>query len=840
MDVEFDPRSNFRLANILETVVEENVCAEIEGLSINAPDETTGVTSFSSEAGVCASIPVEPVVSFAKGEESYQDLKEYFRRPRLIFADICRNTVTSLVSRNVTANDLFTDWFPNGYSRLAGVQGVRFDMVFTTTVAANPFHGGLLATCFQYDGHTTDTLQFCRVISPITSTHLPHVRLDIAENTMTMFTVPWLYPIDYLPLDSSSTGTILGAFGLEQVIPTPTLASSPAPTFRVFVHLENLELIGSRPMVEQFVVAQSGGRVSKPTQSKATVNEMHNTGVLSGVLDKVSNAATMLNDVPLLSTVAGPAAWVAGLAGNVASIFGFSKPRDRSMPVRHFRTDYVGEGNTDMPNSAFTLAITADNQLTVDSTLGGTDVDEMSLRYVLSKWSQLCLFNMTTADTTSTVLYSGNTCLMNYWYRSGTTKPFSNIAPPFNSATENCFFPTNLMYWAQFFKMWNGTLKYRFTFGKSKFHAGRVIAAFTPYARQVGRTTRNIDQVPAIERSGAANLPQPFSYTKVFDLKDSSSFEFEVPYLSPYLWTGINGYTGGITLTVLDTLIANGECATAIPVLLEVCAGDDFEFAQPAAPTMVPVTGSIDLVPRLQSGGTLGVKNQNVHEYTSGEVVKSVKQIIMCPVAITADIGPVQQFFTVHPPFPYVPAFTNATPMPLNVARWQTSSKPGIASACYAYYNGSTSYHIYNDKTSRSAMYFYINGIDQGSATPTLNSVYSAQNSTLNNHRVNTGNNSLHVEVPPYTFYPRQSIRRIYNPATTNYFPNNSGFHQADNNLSQPVSLVRNLDTVLSNRVVWAMAAADDARLAAFIGPPPVYLFNPLSTARIEGSPATG
>ncbi|APG79022.1 hypothetical protein 2 [Changjiang picorna-like virus 8] len=714
-------------------------------------------------------------------------------------------------------------------------------MVFTTTVAANPFHGGVLATCYQYDGDNLSTYQFCRVNAPQLSTHLPHVRLDLSENTMTMFTVPWLYPIDYLPLDSTMSGLPLGVFGLEQIVPTPTLASSPAPTYRVFVHLENLELIGSRPMAEQVVVAQSGGRVSKAPHSKAIINEQHNTGVVSGVLDKVSNAATLLSDVPLLSTVAGPAAWVAGLAGNVASIFGFSKPRDRSMPVRHFRTDYVGEGNTDMPNSAYTLAITSENQLTVDSTLGGMDLDEMSLKYVLSKWSQLNLFTMTTTDTMGTVLYSGNTCLMNYWYRAGSTKPFSSIAPPFNSATENCFYPTNLMYWAQFFKMWNGTLKYRFTFGKSKFHAGRVIVAFTPQARQVGRTTRNIDDVASIERTGGVpgTIPQPFSYTKIFDLKDSSSFEFDVPYLSPYLWTGINGYTGGLTLTVLDPLIANGECATNIPVLLEVCGGDDFEFAFPATATMVPVTGNSGLIARVQSGGTLGVKNQNVHEYTVGEVVKSVKQIIMCPAAVTADIAPSGQFFTVHAPFPYIPAFTNTVPMPVNVARWQTSSKPGLASACYAYYNGATSYHIYTDKNDRTATYFYINGIDQGASAAPINSVYNAQNTTICNHRVNTGNSSLHVEVPPYTYYPRQSIRRMYNPITTGYFPNNANFAQTDNNFSQPVSYVRNLDTVKGNRVIWAMAAADDSRLATFIGPPPVYLFNPLSTARVELSPGT-
>ena len=125
----------------------------------------------------------------------------------------------------------------------------------------------------------------------------------LAEQTMTEFTIPWLYPVDYMPLDSSDLFRIYGALTLAQIVPTPTLTSSPAPTYRVFVHLENLELIGSRPLVENFVLAQSGGRTEKPKASKATVREQEHTGVVSGLLSRLSTSASMLSEGPLAKNI---------------------------------------------------------------------------------------------------------------------------------------------------------------------------------------------------------------------------------------------------------------------------------------------------------------------------------------------------------------------------------------------------------------------------------------------------------------------------------------------------------------------------------------------------------
>jgi hypothetical protein len=121
------------------------------GVTINSSPETTGVTAFHAEAPVCADTSYDSTsTSFAIGDTRGQDLKEYFRRPRLIDSGFCSNTATILVNRDVNFSNVFSIWFPNGRDRLEGVEGVRFTMVFTVTVAANPFHAGTLVLNYQW------------------------------------------------------------------------------------------------------------------------------------------------------------------------------------------------------------------------------------------------------------------------------------------------------------------------------------------------------------------------------------------------------------------------------------------------------------------------------------------------------------------------------------------------------------------------------------------------------------------------------------------------------------------------------------------------------------------
>lgn len=801
------------------------------------------------------------VTSFAKGAVEVQDLKEYFRRPRLVGTGSFSTTTSSLWSAQINRALLFSTWFPGGLVRLEGVAGVRFDVVLTVTAAANPFHCGVATLSYQHDGVQTDTDVFCRTNFGPATTMIPHVRLDLSEQTMVSLTAPWFYPQDYLTLDSTVSDWNASA-ALVQIIPTPSLVSSGPATFKVFVHLENLELIGSSPVTEQFITAQSGLRANKPaTGVAAPTQEKKYGGLISTTLNAASDVTTALTRfVPSIAAIGGPTAWGLRWAARVASAFGYSKPRDEQPPKRMFRTDYIGDSNVDMPSEAFALAATAANTLRVDQTFSGTDEDQMSLAYVLGKYSQICLFQMTTSDTVGTRLWGTLTCPLHYWYRAGTTTPFCNLAPPYYSNTYNAFYPSGLMYFSTFFRMWRGGVKFRFTFGKCKFHAGRVMVGFVPFPKQYQRLGRNTDTIPAVEVS--ATLPQPFSYTKVFDLRDGNVFEFEVPYLSPHLWTGCNSHTGGVTMTVLDPLIANGECSTSIRVLAEVAAMEDFEFAVPTPPTVCAVQDNNNVLVYTQSGlaphGTmvppqepepvpppdpepqsgLGVVNdREVAEYTTGETIRSLKQLMMIPSSAVFTVLATDYARTCLPNFTYLPRFTNAVPMANNTRAYFANNRAGLIAACYNYFNGGTAYDVYVNTNGTTVTQIYQAPLDSNvsSAQQFAVSVYG-QGSQNNALKVSTNYNSLHVVAPLYSYYARPSIRSQY--YTTSNFrtfaPGTSNMAYPGNTFALSVLGVRGAGA--DSYVTLNMSAADDARVSYYMGPPLVHLFNPLQIVSPDSS----
>jgi hypothetical protein len=132
-----------------------------------------------------------------------QDLSGYFARPRVYRqGSISVGTIGNLERLTFTAAEIFGDRlgnpavFPYGEARLLGVHGVRFTLVFTLQVASTPFHQGLLVSSFQYD----PTGSFDRSLILPAVTNLPHVRLDLAENTMSQLKVPFVNTHEFLPL----------------------------------------------------------------------------------------------------------------------------------------------------------------------------------------------------------------------------------------------------------------------------------------------------------------------------------------------------------------------------------------------------------------------------------------------------------------------------------------------------------------------------------------------------------------------------------------------------------------------------------------------------------------
>jgi hypothetical protein len=822
---------------------EEHECNLIDSMSINANDETTGVTSFVQEACTEMEVTGQKYVpsSIVTNSADLQDLKAYFSRPRLIASGtIATNSRTSFYQNNSTGSTIFTNSFPDGIKRLMGVYGVRFSLVYTLQVAATPFHQGLLGMGWQYAIASTSINRFARGSRPETITNLPHVRLDPSEQTMVTMKVPFLYILEFMPLyDNVFLSSVdYGVLSLATVLPVSSVAGISAPTYKVYVHLEDLEFFGASPMSTSAVVLQSGlklkGEAHKKKKSPVEEESDATKRPISTTLQGVRSVVSKFRGVPLVSSYATTATWLLDAVSGTAKAFGYSKPTIEEVPSKMTLFSSIAEHNTDAPSQAIVMSAFASNRLKIDPQFSGTDIDEMSLKYVTSQFSQICTGSFSTSAVHATHIYGCNVGPASFWFRAPLTMPFGNLPHPDASGSiANSILTSSVMYWSSMFRLWRGGFKFRFTFAKTKHHAGRVVVSYSPNTLYV--PNGNVYATTAGPEV-TSSLLQPFGYSKIFDLKDSNVFEFEVPYTAPAPFTYWYNSIGGLVMSVIDPLQAPSVVSASINFLVEVCAADDYELAVPCGVRLPALPqGSVRLQSGLQLSGAMGAE---ASELTVGEKLNSIKQLIAIPTYASSNLtGLTTSSISLYPWF-YHRDPVATVPPPDAAVRTCAFSYGGNAAACYTYARGGTDYHAYSSRTSDVMFNVSYVPFDYG-LTQGVNTL-EAQSGSSQIRAVFT-TPYAHVRVPanqivcrvPSEAYNRNNWAMSFTDGNRNtpMVPNASGlqFH-----ITQPMITMLNSGSSATTAYM-SRAAADDAMLGQYIGPPPVAL--PAATATAPFDP---
>lgn len=817
---------------------EEHTCEEIQGLSIHGQDETTGVTTFVQEACSTVEVTGKEYVpsSIISSSPELQDLKSYFSRPRLVASGtVATNSRSSFFSNNVTGSGLFTSSFPDGLKRLMGVYGVRFSLVYTLQVAATPFHQGLLAMGWQYAINSTSINRFARGTRSETITNLPHVRLDPSDQTMVTLKVPFMFILEFMPLTDLVyfSGAEYGCLSLASVLPVTAVAGISAPTWKLYLHLEDLEFFGAQPMVTSTITLQSGKKLHgkhSPMEEEADATKRP----ISTTLQGVSHIVKKFRGVPILSSYATTAGWLTDALAGTAKAFGYSKPTIEEVPTKMTNYSNVCEHNVDAPSQAIVLSAYASNRLKIDPEFSGTDVDEMSLKYTTSQYSQICIGSFTTSAAHATTVYGCNVGPASFWFRTPLTMPYGNLPLPDTAGSAaNSFLPSSVMFWSSMFRLWRGGFKFRFTFAKTKHHAGRVMVSYAP---NVVTSSGNANvYATTVGPEVSASLLQPFGYSKVFDLKDNNVFEFEVPYTSPSPFTYWYDAIGGLTMSIMDPLQAPSVVSSTIHFVVEVCAADDYELALPGGIRFPALPqGTILQQSGLKLSGAIG---NTASELTVGEKTNSVKQLIAIPVYNFSTVGASTYSTVLLYPWFYHRDPINTVPAPAAAVRPCAFSYSGNAATCYVYARGGSDYHAYvNTATNVTIDAAYLSA-DFGVTQPATSYEVGSGSSQI---RTFFTSPYAHVRVPanqivarvPSEVYNRNAWNM--NPGDTNrntpMFPNATGikFHAA-----QAFMGFRNANAGGIN-VIMSRAAADDAMLGQYIGPPPCALPAAIPTAAFD------
>lgn len=802
-----------------------------------------GVSSFSNEAGQCVEVKASDSFYSVNQVADLQSVKEYLARPRLFDTFVFGTSPGVVTTMDFDSTAAFRTFLsPVNWDRLKGAVGVRGTLKFHLVVAATPFHQGLAYMCFQYGISVADG-NWNRGNVFNLATNLPHVRLNIAEETMATLSVPFVSNREYITVDNNVADNTLnyGVFNLGLLLGSPVVAGQTPPSYSLYVSFHDLELIGAVPYNTTNVVLQTGVVVKDSVSlgKSGVTAEANAGGVISKTLEVAADVAKAGSMIPSLSKIGGTADWMLRSLSKTASSFGFSKPNDETKWTKMVKYGYAGESQVDVPNQAFPLSPFMSNKIAVTSAIGCVDEDQMSFDNVLTKPSYIFRGQFSDASAAGDLLYGCSLSPSCFWYRdfnvSGT--PNGNIGLPTNATiTQNCFFPSTLCYIGDNFRMWRGSFKFRITFAKTKLHGGRVQVSYVPYSQAVSANAAPSNTVAAPEI--ISSLVQPSGYSEIFDLKDSSIVEFVCPYISPDPYIAFNNAMGSLTMVVVNPLRVTGNAPTAVQFMVEVCAEPGFELSVPKPSLLHPVGKSGLLAPKYQSGLEVPgpkiplVSNlDSTSQFVIGEKFNSLKQLMMmpdwsyfeAPNASFTDFVPVPWFKT--------NTVTNTTPVSNTYSVSWFGSRSSRVSQLFAFANGSTAYTIHHDGANVPGITVTMRwwGNNSG-ATGALTDLRAPENNSFSSVFIPEEQATSRFIVPTYSKYMRIPIMRstpAFGINVTSLF--DSMTYTGEYSLAMPLCVLRN-NSGGSRRFVVGRAAADDAYASQFVGPPPCVLFPTTST----------
>lgn len=824
-----------------------NSCDPVDSLAVNqAEDIQAGHTAFVSEAAECAVIPSISEPFQVQPTDDNQSIKDFLSRP----IPISRGTLSAspgIVVGIPVGNSFLSLLGDNVIPRLRGIAGIRATIKFHVVVAATPFHQGVLNLSFQYGtgtltGSSTNNVRGSNY--PLT-VNLPHVLLDLAESTMATLEVPYISSFEYLPLSVSGVASLdwpMGIFCLNKLTTVRLIAGQNAPGYTVYVSLHDIELIGIRPVETATAILQSGVPTTKqnvvsgssgrqvPVSNSGLTAEKKKHGLYSGFVGKAADLVHYVSYIPSLSSVGGTAEWFLRSTSKALAAFGYSKPHDETKISRMLKTLYGGESQVDYPNEAFVASPFQSNTLAVTAHMGGDDEDHMAFDYVLTKPSYIFRGELTTIQSADTLLYATNVSPLSFWYRDIDSSPLAtgNIPMPLDGGTTtNAFLPSTLMYVSSNFGQWRGDLKFTIKFGKTKMHGGRLLLTYTP-AYSVTNPSVPVSTVVDIPATATQGI-NPQGFATIVDLKDGSLFEFIVPYTSPAPYTAVNGSIGSFSMHVINPLVAPAVASDTVDFMVWVSAMPGFELAC-LRPSMLDGVGSTGTLAILQDG-VGGVSNHNdSSQLVVGEKFNSVKQLIMSPDFAAIDVANAASVEYVFTPWFKWNNIGMTVPLPAGQTRLWYGAKSSRIARMYAYCNGATASSVFVDGAANNNVTITVSqtGNDAGSAPAGFGNLYNKGNNFYSALVMPEPLNFFKAIIPTYSRYARLPHNLLVENSfvggaqdlpTTSPGPYSAAFSDM-----QTTFRIRN-NSGGSRRILYSRAAADDARLAQFIGPPPCILW---------------
>lgn len=486
----------------------------------------------------------------------------------------------------------WVDFFGNAdvKQKINRYRNLRCNLKMKVLVNGNSFYYGRAMLSYNpylsNDSVTKNRAFFIQDL--VQASQKPHILLDPCTSQGGEMTLPFIWPENYLDITQPSWVNEMGRVTIHDfdVLQHANGGTDPI-TVSIFVWVENLTLAvpttsqvqsgSSDRELDEFgfpkpYVEQAGKKTPRKANNSSNNDEFTKDGLISKPASAIVSAANALTMIPMIAPYAKATCMVAGKIGQMAKIFGYSRPQVVE-DTHNYVPRYVGNMcNSDAPEPLVKLSLDSKNELSIDTRVMGLGgADEMTINSIAQRpsfWRQFDWPESATADSLLTSMM-----VMPAYNQTLVASPVTEIHM------------TALAFAAAPFATWQGSIKFRFNVVCSEYHRGRLRIVYNPVGSPAG--------------------PIPFNqvYSTIIDISEDRDFEYEVkwadirafaahygPEAYPILplYDDVNPVGGGtiydngtLSVYVVNELATPSVSAADVKIQVWVSGGDDFAVAVP-------------------------------------------------------------------------------------------------------------------------------------------------------------------------------------------------------------------------------------------------------------------
>jgi hypothetical protein len=392
----------------------------------------------------------------------------------------------------------------------------------------------------------------------------PRLFLDPTTSQGGVMKLPLLWPLNGFDLTSLNP-IALGEITMRGLSELGHANDGDEPiSIQVWAWMEDVHL-EVPTAVDSFDLAPQSG------DEKVQSNEEYK-GIISKPAMTIAAIAGKLATVPAIAPYAKATQIVASGVGNVARLFGYSKPNTVDN-IEMYSPRYFGNmASTQGVDTTFSLAGDPKRELTIDpATINMPRVDELHFQHLGKKESYIGTFDWSTSDSANAVLNQILVTPIQY------LKELDGAFAVYQFATT--------AFMSLPFEFWRGSLRFRFQIISSNFHRGRLRIAYDPLTSSAGDVNENT------------------TMNRMVDIATEKDFVIEVGWGTEYPWLthlspdgldppfgtdvaalyDVNQHNGILTTSIVNELTTPNSTAQSVSVAVYVSAGEDFEVAVPSA-----------------------------------------------------------------------------------------------------------------------------------------------------------------------------------------------------------------------------------------------------------------